>query len=42
MSENKYNDKKIKENIRVNLKKYRKEEGLTQKQLANKLKVWNS
>lgn len=39
MSENKYNDKKIKENIRVNLKKYRKEEGLTQKQLANKLNV---
>lgn len=39
MSENKYNDKKIKENIRVNLKKYRKEEGLTQKQLAQKLNV---
>lgn len=39
MAEIQYNDKKIKENIRLNLKKYRKENNLTQKGLAELLHV---
>lgn len=34
-----FNEKKLKENIKTNLKKYRKEKNLTQQELAKLLKV---